>query len=162
MMKVTENNILQEDIERIVADKAIEWEKFADKTILITGASGLIGRQLVMAFLLAGEQYGFTIKVVALVHHMERAERIFGDLVHCPNLYLIEHDITNTIEITDSIDYIIHGASVTSSKSFVKNPVETIYAGVRGCSHILELAKEKKIISGVYLSSIEDYGENDK
>ena len=63
---------------------------------------------------------------------------------------------------SDSVDYIIHGASATSSKYFVSNPVETIYTALDGTSNILKFATEKKINGMVYLSSLEVYGTPEK
>ena len=74
-MKVTNNSILQEDIEAVVRGRMVNWEQFAGKTVLITGATGLIGRQFVMGILLAGEQFHFPVKVIALVRSMNRAKR---------------------------------------------------------------------------------------
>lgn len=161
-IKVTNNSILQEDIETIAANRMVIWEQFAGKTVLITGASGLIGRQLVMSLLLAGERFHFPVKVIALVHSMNRAKRVFHELLSCRNLSFIEQDITGKIQVDGSVDYIIHGAGVTDSRFFVANPVETIESGVRGCSNVLAFAREKKIQSGVYLSTMEVYGVNNE
>lgn len=42
MMKVYENPLFQEDIARVAA-LDIPWEKLQDKSMLISGATGLIG-----------------------------------------------------------------------------------------------------------------------
>ena len=70
-------------------------------------------------------------------------------------------DIRDSIDIKDEIDYIIHGASMTSSKAFVDFPVETIRTALEGTDNVLEFAKVKKIKSMVYLSSLEVYGVTD-
>ena len=49
----TKNAVFKEDLERIAASGFIPWERFTDKTILITGATGLIGYNLIAA--LGGE-----------------------------------------------------------------------------------------------------------
>ena len=50
-------------------------------------------------------------------------------------------DISEPICYDGDIDYVIHGASPTSSKYFVSHPVETIGAAVDGTRYVLELAK---------------------
>jgi nucleoside-diphosphate-sugar epimerase len=56
------------------------------------------------------------------------------------------------------IDYMIHGASITSSKLFVEKPVETVMTALLGTQNILELARVNPVKSMVYLSSMEVYG----
>lgn len=67
-------------------------------------------------------------------------------------------DISEPICYDGDIDYVIHGASPTSSKYFVSHPVETIGAAVDGTRYVLELAKQKQVKGVVYLSSLEVYG----
>nr|MCR5545287.1 NAD-dependent epimerase/dehydratase family protein [Lachnospiraceae bacterium] len=62
------------------------------------------------------------------------------------------------ISCDEKVDYIIHGAAITTSKVMVERPVETIFASIDGTKHVLEFAKEKKVKSVVYLSSMEMYG----
>ena len=59
------------------------------------------------------------------------------------------------------MDYIIHGASATSSKYFVDHPVETILTAIKGTRNILEYAKYAQVEGMVYLSSLEVYGTPD-
>lgn len=44
-----ENNIFREDMQNVAEAGYIPWKKLQDKTILITGATGLIGFNLVSA-----------------------------------------------------------------------------------------------------------------
>ena len=67
-------------------------------------------------------------------------------------------DISEPICYDGDIDYVIHGASPTSSKYFVSHPVETIGAAGDGTRYVLELAKQKQVKGVVYLSSLEVYG----
>ena len=64
-------------------------------------------------------------------------------------------------KINFSIDYIIHGAAITTSKDMVEHAVETLDTAYIGTRNILNLAKSKKIKSMVYLSSMEVYGVTD-
>ena len=41
-----QNSVLQQDLEQIAASEQIDWEKLAGRSILITGATGLIGSLL--------------------------------------------------------------------------------------------------------------------
>lgn len=158
-MQLEEPNdrVLQEDLE-IIANKENELK---DCTVLVTGATGLIGSQIVKSLLCKNRLKNSNIKVIALVRNKEKVKKTFKYVIKNENLKFIYGDIITPIEIEDHIDYIIHTASTTASKDFVNKPVETIESVVRGTKNILELAKNKKIRSIVYLSTMEVYGAAD-
>lgn len=119
------------------------------ETVLVTGATGLIGSNLIKYLL--DNNY----KVIGLVRNIEKAKK---KLPENNNLSFVIGDITEPIDIPDEVDYIVHGASNTSSKAFIAEPVEIINTAIQGTKNMLELAKEKKVKSFVYLSSMEVYG----
>jgi nucleoside-diphosphate-sugar epimerase len=150
------DNILQEDIE-ILAEK-YDWHGLYDSSILITGATGLIGQQLVFLLLYLNEVKNANIQIVAFVRNLDKARNIFGNEA---KINFIVGDIRQPVSIAAKIDYIIHGASITQSRTFVENPVETIDTAYIGTKNVLELAREKTVKSVVYLSSMEVFGITD-
>ena len=70
-------------------------------------------------------------------------------------------DVTAPIEYEGAVDYILHTASVTASKTFVTQPVETLMTAIDGTKHLLELARQKGVSSMVYVSSMEAFGITD-
>ena len=152
-------HILQEDMEYIARSNEIDWDMLKGKSVLVTGATGLIGSQIVLALDKYNELYDGQIQLYALARNREKAEKIFEETTTCVEIVL--GDIRETIAIEKGIDYIIHGASMTSSREFVDYPVETILTGLQGTNQILRLAKDKKIQGMVYLSSLEVYGVTD-
>ena len=50
------NSILKQDLEEIIHTSIIDWNKLQDKSILVTGATGLIGSILVKSLLLKNKQ----------------------------------------------------------------------------------------------------------
>lgn len=147
------NSIFEEDIKNIIND--FDMSVFDRKTILVTGATGLIGKLCVKSLL----NSGYNTQVIALVRDEEKAKNIFGESKRLT--YLVQ-DINQRINTTRRVDYIIHAASTTSSKDFVEKPVETIYTAINGSRNILEFAKNKRLEGMVYLSSLEIYGVNEK
>jgi len=159
---ILKDKILMEDINCVIGNTVIDWSKFKDATILVTGASGLLGQQFVFAFLAASEKYTLNLKVIALVHNEKKAAGVFADVIDNKELYIIAQDIKEPLQMPFSVDYIIHGASVTASKQFVDQPVETIETNIDGLRQIAKLAKKDKTKSIVFLSSMEIYGLGEK
>ena len=156
-MQLSDDKILQYDIEQIAEADFIPWQQLKNSSILITGATGLIGSQVVMALLHANEAKHLGLTVYAAVRNEAKAEKIFakasGDA-----LKLVVQDIMQPFDMMEHIDYIIHGASMTGSRDFVDYPVETIKTAISGTENVLELAKKNNIKGMVYLSSLEVYG----
>jgi dTDP-glucose 4,6-dehydratase len=98
------------------------------------------------------------IKILAMVRNESKAKHVFGGLLERGDVKLVLGDINDELEVDTTVDYIIHGASATSSRYFVTNPVETIFTAIDGTKNVLELAREKKVKGMVYLSSLEVYG----
>ena len=151
------NKILEEDIREIATSQFIDWSKFENRNILITGAAGLICSLITRAFLYRNNNFNQNTKLFLLVRDAQNAKKIFGENSF---IELIETDIEefNKIELNEKIDYIIHGASPTKSKFFVNNPVETINTSVIGTKNVLDVALKNNIKSMVYMSSMEMYG----
>ncbi len=150
-----EDIVLQKDIDSIA--KWSKLEKLAGSTVLVTGATGLIGSQLCRALLRASETRNLNIHVIAGVRNREKAEKLLGSYKGS-GLEFLESDIMQPIRCDKNVDYIIHTASPTSSRYFVSHPVETLHQAVIGSDQVLKLAFEKKVQSMVYLSSLEVYG----
>lgn len=150
--------VFQEDMQSVCGAEFIPWDKLRGKTVLVTGATGLIGTTMVSALLQANREKGLDLTVAALVRDIERAQGRFGDLAHDNALRLVKGSVEALPAVNGPVDYIVHGASQTSSKGFVEQPVETIRTAVCGTMNLLELAKEKCSLGVVYLSSMEVYG----
>lgn len=144
-------SVLEEDL-KYIANYSLPYEEMKGTTVLVTGATGLIGVSIVRALVAIGD-----IKVIAHVRNREKAEEIYGALLQ-KNVELYVDDITKEINVSDNIDYIFHCASITTSKTMIEKPVETICTSVEGTKNILELAKNKKSKSVIYVSSMEMYG----
>ncbi len=154
-----ENEIYLNDLNSIINDRNIEWDSLKGKSIMITGATGLIGTLTVNTLLYLNKTMGLNVNVLALVRNEEKAKQIFREqLKDNLNLKLIVNDICKKIECSEKVDYIIHAASQTSSKMFIEEPVETINVIYGGTKNVLEFAKNKQVKQFLFLSTMEVYG----
>lgn len=145
------------DIEQVLAYD-FPFQGLDKKTILITGASGLIGKTLIEFLIEYREHNSLDVKIIGMCRSEEKAKKSLGKYLEKEKLKMVYHDILCPITLEEPIDYIVHGASITASGSFVKYPVETIITALEGTRNILELARKKDISGMVYLSSLEVYG----
>lgn len=154
----TASKILNKDYNYIANYSSVNWISLRNKSILITGATGLIGSTIVHGLVRHNQITENNIKIYIFVRNIEKAYNLFNDYIKEGWIKLIEGDICNIIFLEENIDFIIHGASETASKVFVEKPVETILTALNGTKNILDLAVKKNIKSMVYLSSMEVYG----
>lgn len=154
MMKLLKNKDYLKDVQTI-ADLDLDWEKLANKTVLISGASGMIGTFLIDVFM-AKEN----IRVLAMGRNEEKAKERFSSYWNSKNFRFIRHDINQPFACEENIHYIIHLASNTHPLAYSNDPIGTITTNVLGTYHLLELACNKSIERFVLASSVEVYGEN--
>jgi UDP-glucuronate decarboxylase len=136
-------DIIQAEIDEVLEDNNIDWNELKDSTVLVTGATGLIGGALVRTLQAANKRFGLNINIIA------HTRQTHGD-------------IRFNINIDFPPDYIFHCAAITKSSEMVHNPVEVMSVEIDGTRNILNLARTVKSKSVVYLSSMEVYGQAEK
>lgn len=148
---------LTRDMQNICNTKSIDWERLRGKTVLVTGATGLIGTSLVNGLAYTSREQGLNIRIICVVRDMKKARRRLHEDAILKMAFLDQK-----IEIDEPVAYIVHAANPTSSRFFINNPVETIKFAVGSTTNLLELAREKSAEGFVYLSSMEVYGYPEK
>ncbi|MFT8982495.1 NAD-dependent epimerase/dehydratase family protein [Oenococcus sp.] len=152
------NPILKQDILELISKNKDLFADFQGRTVLISGATGLVGSYLSKTFALYNLQFKGNIKILCLIRDYEKAKKIFGPLYN--SFSFIQHDIRDSIQVNQSIDYIFHTASVTASDNIIHFPIETLDTLYLGTKNLLELAKQKHA-QFLYFSSMEAYGITD-
>jgi dTDP-glucose 4,6-dehydratase len=137
------------------------WSFLNDSSILITGATGLIGSALVKEIAQYSIAANQNIKIVAAVRDIHKAETMFDCFSHSTlQIELYNWDASLPLNYYGDVDYLVHAANITSSKDFVSKPVETICSTVESTKAVLQFAQKVKPNAVVYLSSMEVYGLN--
>lgn len=146
--------ILQEDFEQIY-QRTLPWEKLNHKRVLVTGATGLIGSLLLKYMDYLNKCKGMDIALLAVVRNRMRAEEILADV----KVQLLDGDIVRCTEWDTQVDYIFHCAAITKSRQMVEHPVEVFESIVTGTGNMLRFAAGQHVLSMVYVSSMEVYGQ---
>lgn len=154
-----ENPVFRDDMEYIAGVDFVPWEKLRGRTLFITGATGLIGFNLISALAYMNRKRNLPLKILALVRDEGKARERFAEvLAEGAPLQFVVGDLEHIPAVPDGIDYIIHGGSPTASRYFAEHPVETIRMNLAGATTLLEMAREKQVESFLFLSSMEVYG----
>jgi nucleoside-diphosphate-sugar epimerase len=155
-----DNPIVREDLEEIYNSDKSGWEIFAEKSILVTGATGMLPSYLIFFFLYLNEVKKIPIRVFAFVRSEFKAKKYFGKYLDCDYLNLIIGDLCKEFQqLNVDIDYIIHGASLASPQFYKTNPVETIIPNVLGTYQLLEYSRNRNITNFLFFSSGSIYGK---
>ena len=155
---IENSEIFKEDM-RWICEADLPWEKLENRTILVTGGTGLIGMNMISALIHAGRERGLRLKVCAVVRDTAKAGRVFGSLVNAPELHLLTGTMEELPPLPENIDYWIHGACPTASAFMNEHPVDVIRTSVEGTIGLLEEAKKRRTQGFVFLSSMEAFGE---
>ena len=157
-MNLLQNRFYQEDIDW-VANLDIPWILLKDKTILISGANGLIASFLIDVLMKKNDS-GLNCKVVGIGRNSEKAKKRFSQYLSGTMFSFVSQDINEKIEFNISADYVLHLASNTHPVAYSTDPIGTITTNVIGSYNMLMFAAEHNAKRFLFSSSNEIYGEN--
>lgn len=160
-MELYTNNYYSEDINN-VCKLSLPWDELRGKSIMLSGATGLIGSFFVDVISEKNITDGLNCTVYALVRNEEKAKARFSKFADDTHLVFIPYDVKYPL-VTDTpekIDYILHLASNTHPMLYATDPIGTITTNIIGLQNLLEFAAAHRCERFIFASSNEVYGEN--
>ncbi len=151
------NSIIQEDLENIYVQD-IEWSAFDGKSVLVTGAYGMLASYLIYMLLYLREKKHISISIIAIVRSKDKFAVRFGTLSAAEYVTVIESDLSEALRIDMPVDYIIHAASLASPQYYGICPIDVMLPNVIGNYHLLNLAVEKRVKGYLLFSTGDIYG----
>lgn len=160
-MSVLKSETYRKDLRCAVENMEV-LNELKGKSILITGATGLIGSGVVDLLLEANSSKALNTQIFIAARNLEKAEARFSDYPDRrvqETLSFVHYDATKKNTFDFHVDYIIHAASNAHPKAFVEYPVDTMVSNFDGIKELLDYAKENGTQNVLYVSSSEVYGK---
>lgn len=148
-MRLLDCKLYYRDIEKALGKTDLCYIK--GKTVAITGGLGLIGSTIVDLL------YTSHLPSLIYVFGLNKAlfDEKYGDI---QGVEFIEYDALESLNLDIQLDFIIHGAGLSSPELYISKPVETVLTNINGILQWLEFAKKHLNTRLLYISSSEVYG----
>lgn len=161
-MNLLNNKKYVNDIIKVSNLKFINFEMLKNKSIAISGATGMIGSFLIDVIMYLNKEKQLNCQIYALGRTENRAMERFANYWNDVLFTFISQDINETIKINElsKIDYVLHLASNTHPRIYATDPIGTITTNVIGTKNMLDFAQKNKVERFVFASTCEVYGEN--
>lgn len=138
----------------------IDWSKLDNKVIMITGATGMVGKYLCDVFLHRNKMFGINTKIIAVGRSEEKFRQRFSNLSETENIIFWKHDVQEPSDYIGTVDYVIHMASNTHPNLYASDPIGTEMANILGTYHLLNMVSAMPGCRFVFTSSGDVYGDN--
>ncbi|SKB27648.1 NAD-dependent epimerase/dehydratase family protein [Daejeonella lutea] len=133
------------------------------KRILITGAAGFIGSNLISSLLREGRYCVIGLDNFDSFYPRAEKEKNISPFTDDKNFRFYEGDIRNRTDLDalDDIDVIVHLAAKAGVRPSIKDPILYQEVNVGGTQNLLEFARRRNIKQFVFASSSSVYGINE-
>jgi nucleoside-diphosphate-sugar epimerase len=155
------SEVIIEDLQRM-SDAKLPWGELDGKTILVTGATGMLASYVTWLLLYLHEHAGINISVFALCRNRQRAEQYFGSYLGEPYFRLLIQDVCEPLAYEGKVDYVFHLAGHASPYLINSDPVGIMKCNLLGTINVLEYARKCHTIKVIFASTREVYGKNDE
>ena len=138
-----------------------DWAALEGRTVMLSGATGMIGSFLVDLLMYQNAQRQLSCRIWALGRSLEKAKARFGSYWDDPLFRFVPCDINEPLTLNaGAVDYILHAASNTHPVVYATDPIGTVTTNIIGTRNLLEYAAKHSARRFVFVSTVEVYGEN--
>lgn len=152
-MDVIDNQKYKEEIKNIAKDVPIKA-----CSVLVTGATGMIGSCIIDTLLEANKSFGNQIHIIGLGRNEDKLRKRFA-YANQNWISFVVQDVTTPIVSNLYTNYIIHTASNADPVSYSLYPAETLLTNIYGVRNMLDYCKEHKETRLLMTSTFEAYGK---
>lgn len=160
-MNYYESKLYMDDL-RDMADSSEYLQQLRGKSILITGATGLICSAIVDLLIVYNEESDVCIDLYIAGRNRSRVENRFKQYSDKQYFHYVAYDATSYNGFDFEVDYIIHGASNAYPGMIQSHPIETMLDNFTGMYNLLVYATRVHTENVLYISSSEVYGNKEK
>lgn len=135
-----------------------DFSELKAKSVLITGASGLIGSAIADVLFSLNKESKYDLKIFVSGRNEAVVNARFAfwgsdeyTFIACDEKGGFANDV--------KVDYVIHCASCAHPALYASHPVETLISNIAGTKHALDYAKNNCATRFLYVSSSEVYGK---
>lgn len=140
----------------------LPWDKFKNRSVLVSGATGLIGSFFIDVILEKNLTNSLNCTIYALGRNEEKLKARFSKFADDSHLVFMQYDIQQPLVCNElgTVDYVLHLASNTHPLLYSTDPIGTILTNVFGLKNMLDFSVEHHATRFAFASSNEMYGEN--
>lgn len=160
-MNLYDCSLYNEDV-LYVANLDLPWTQLKNSSIMISGATGLIGSFLVDVILEKNIIENLNCNVYVMGRNEEKARNRFCKYSEDSHFVFVNYDVKHPLcdEDIHDVGYILHLASNTHPVQYATDPIGTITTNIIGLQNMLEFAVTHHAKRFAFASSNEIYGEN--
>lgn len=151
-------SVIDDDVDRILRED-LPWERLAGKSVLVTGANGMLPSYVVLTLLALNDAVDAGVTVRGLVRNEDKARRLLGPILDRDDFGLVVSDVADLGDLDGPLDLVVHGASAARPQLHATDPVATMKANVIGSFKLLDQCVGKGAEGFILMSSSEIYGD---
>ena len=127
---------IEDDINRTLPLTIDKLDDLRNKSLLITGAGGFLGSWLIQLINFLNHSNNFNTQLFLIDRDFSNLKQNNPNILNFKNIVAIETDIRSSINLSNSIDYIIHAASTPDRRMHTTGPLDTMRSISEGTSSI--------------------------